>query len=202
MRTTRPLLALLLSLSAAAPAVAQGGMNLQIVPKIGVYTPMGGLTETTEIKPGLAYGVAAEITLPFLPVNIRANADVAHSADIEQRSAAEPSVGSVTLTSIVGDLVLRPLPRTALAQPYFLAGVGIKQYDMDLESRAGGELSGLAEDITRFTAHIGGGLDVRFGVLAFVLEVGDYISSFRDATGTARVQNDVVGLIGFRVSMF
>lgn len=197
---TAPLLCLLL-LATAAPAGGQG-LNLQLVPKIGVSTSLGGLTESTEIRPALAYGVAAEITLPFLPVNVRANADVAHSAPLEQRSAAQPRVGTVTLTSIVGDLVLRPLPRAAIAQPYFLGGAGIKQYDMDLESRAGGELSGIEESASRFTVHVGGGLDVRFGVLAVVLEVGDYISSFRDANGNSKLQNDLVGLLGFRVSMF
>jgi hypothetical protein len=195
MRSIR-LLAALCPLLAAAPAAAQG-LNLQIVPKIGIYSPIGGLTETTEIRPALAYGVAAEITLSFLPINVRANADVAHKAEIEQRSAAEPRVGEVTLTNIVGDLVLRPLPRAAIAQPYFLGGAGIKQYDLDLETAAGGELSGVEEESSRFTVHIGGGLDVRWGPIAFVLEVADYISSFN-----TKVQNDVVGMLGFRVSMF
>ena len=202
-RTSLAALAALAALASgafAAPAAAQ--MNLQIVPKIGVYTPVGGLTETTEIRPGLAYGLAAEFVLPWLPVGLRANVDVAHAAEIQQRTEAEERVGEVMLTSVVADLVLRPLPRTALAQPWFIGGAGIKQYDMDLESRAGGELSGVDEDLTRFTAHVGGGLDVRFGALAFVLEIGDYISSFRDAAGTSRLQNDLVGMVGFRVSMF
>ena len=190
------LLAALCPLLAAAPAAAQG-LNLQLVPKIGVYSGIGGLTETTEIKPALAYGVAAEITLPFMPLNVRANVDVVHGGEIEQRTAAEPRVGEVTMTNIVGDLVIRPLPRAVLAQPYFLAGGGIKQYDMDLETAAGGELSGVEESSSRFTGHVGGGLDVRWGAIAFVLEVGDYISSFGD-----KLQNDLVGMVGFRVSMF
>ena len=190
------LLAALCPLLAAAPVAAQG-LNLQLVPKIGVYSGIGGLTETTEIKPALAYGLAAEITLPFLPINVRANVDVVQSGEIEQRTAEEPRVGEVTLTNIVGDLVLRPLPRAVLAQPYFLAGGGIKQYDMDLETAAGGELSGVEESSSRFTGHIGGGLDVRWGSFAVVLEVGDYISSFGD-----KLQNDLVGMVGFRVSMF
>jgi hypothetical protein len=191
------LLVALCPFMAAAPAAAQG-LNLQLVPKIGVYSGIGGLTETTEIKPALAYGLAAEITLPFLSLfNVRANVDVVQDGEIEQRTAEEPRVGAVTMMNIVGDIVIRPLPRAVLAQPYFLAGGGVKQYDMDLETAAGGELSGVEESSSRFTGHIGGGLDVRWGSFALVLEVGDYISSFGD-----KLQNDLVGMVGFRVSMF
>jgi hypothetical protein len=190
------LLSALISIIVAAPAAAQD-MNLQLVPKIGVYSGIGGLTETTEIKATLVYGLAAEITLPFLPLNVRANVDVVESGEIEQRSAAEPRVGEVTLTNIVGDLVFRPLPRAVFAQPYFLAGGGVKMYDLELETAAGGELSGVEESSSRFTGHVGGGLDVRWGSFAVVLEIGDYISSFGD-----KMQNDLVGMVGFRVSMF
>jgi hypothetical protein len=185
---------------APTPVAAQG-MNVQVVPKIGISMPLGTLGDNTEIANALAIGAAAELILPRLPVNLRVNLDYAHTADIVERSASEAVHGEATIVNFVGDLVLRPLPATATAQPYFLGGAGIKTYDIALDSGAGPELSLAAGTTTRFALHIGGGLDVRFGPLALVLEVSDYISTL-PLGDDARTQHDIFGMIGFRVAMF
>jgi hypothetical protein len=188
------------SLAGTSPLAAQG-INLQVVPKVGISMPLGTLGDNTEVANALAFGVAGELALPRLPVNLRINVEYAHDADIVERTAAETVHGEATILAVVGDVVLRPLPGTALAQPYFLGGAGIKTYDITTGPAAGPELAPAAGTTSRFTLHIGGGLDVRFGPLALVLEVSDYISTF-PVGGDARVQHDIFGMIGFRVAMF
>jgi hypothetical protein len=186
--------------AASATAACAQGVNLQVVPKIGLFMPINALAESAEIDMGLAFGVAGELLLPG-PLNLRANLDFANTTAIMERSAAERRLGEATLLAVAGDVVLRPLPATAAAQPYFLGGVGMKRYEIDLLDAGSGALAGVAGTTTRFALHIGGGLDVRFGPLAFVLELGDYISTFETA-GESRLQNDLFGMIGFRVAMF
>lgn len=186
------------ALLCAAPAAAQ--MNVHIVPKIGVFTPMSGLTGNTELSSGLALGVAAEFGIPLLPLRLRANVEHLTGTELERRNEEETRVGDVVITTLTGAAVLRPLPATALFQPYFLAGAGVKRYEMELENLAGGELSGVAQSQSRFTGQAGGGVDVRVGPLAMVLEVSDYISTFVAGSGESRLQNDLFGMLGFRIS--
>lgn len=182
------------------PAVAQRP-NVQLVPKAGLFMPLNALTDGAEVDMGLALGLAVELTLPRLPVNFRANLEYANATDIVERSAAETVLGELSLIAITGDVVLRPLPATAVAQPYFLGGAGIKAYDITLEPGGPDDLLGMEGTTTRFALHIGGGVDVRFGPLALILEISDYISRIETGTGDTRLQNDVFGMIGFRVAM-
>lgn len=194
-----PAVALALAVQ-VAPARAQGP-NVQLVPKAGLFMPLNALTDAAEVDMGLALGLAVELTLPRLPVDLRANLEYAIATDIVERSAAETVLGELSLLAITGDVVLRPLPATAVAQPYFLGGAGIKTYDISLEPGAPDDLLGMEGTTTRFALHIGGGVDVRFGPLSLVLEISDYISRIETGTGDTRLQNDVFGMIGFRVAM-
>jgi opacity protein-like surface antigen len=188
------------TLPAAAPAAAQG-INLQLVPKAGLSMPIGTLGDDTEIENGFALGVAAELILPGLPVNLRANLDYALPADIVERSAAERVQGEATILNIAGDVVLRPLPATAAAQPYFMGGLGVRTFDISVATTVGPDLGAASGRTTRFALHVGGGLDVRAGPLAFVLELSDYISTLRFGEDSS-LQHGVFGMVGFRVSMF
>jgi hypothetical protein len=185
----------------AAPPVHAQGLNLQVVPKIGVFTQLSTFGGNTELESALAYGVAGEVTVPTLPVNLRVNLDHASRTNIVRRDAAETVVGSVSITAIVGDVVLRPLAATALFQPYFMAGGGVKLYDIERPDVIA-DLAGLGERTTRGTVHVGGGVDVRFGPLALLLEVGNYMSTLAAEGDESRVQHDAFGLLGFRVAMF
>jgi hypothetical protein len=194
--------AVLLLMLLPCAARAQNGPNLQVVPKIGVFTPLGTLTANTEIELGLALGAAGELTLPGLPFNLRINVDHAITTDVVERAIAETALGQVSITNIVGDVVLRPLPATAALQPYFMAGGGVKSYSLDSDIGWVGDLSGVAGTVRRGTLHVGGGVDARFGPLALLLEISDYISTFLDSDGGSRLQNHLYGMVGFRVTMF
>jgi hypothetical protein len=180
------------------PASAQ---RVQFVPKAGVYTGLGPLTENTEIEPGIAVGAAAELPLPMVQLALRVTADYVIDVDIVRRGTTAEHVGDVSLLTIVGGLVLRPLPAAVFARPYFLAGAGVKRYAMSLETTGGGDLSGVDENASRVTGHIGGGVDVRVGPVDLVLEVADYLSTFRAATG-AKLQHDAFGQVGVRLTAF
>jgi hypothetical protein len=186
----------------AAAAPAAGQTNLQVVPKIGLFMPLSAIADHAELEMGVAFGVAGELVLPGLPVNLRANLDYAHTTDIIERSAAERRLGEGTILSVTGNVVVRPLAADAAAQPYFLGGAGVKTYDLRFGEPGAGELRRLEGTSSRFTAVLGGGVDVRFGPVALVLEITDYISTFEATEGVARLQHDLFGMLGFRVSMF
>jgi hypothetical protein len=195
-------LAAVLAAALAVPAAGTAqGVNLQLVPKAGISVPMGTLGDNSEIATAPALGVAAELTLPALPVSLRANLEYGHTADIVERSHAETVLGEATILAVTGDVVLRPLPPTAVARPYVLGGAGIKSYDIAVAPAAGPELRDVEGTTRRWALHVGGGLDVRVGPLSFVLEVSDHISTF-PVGGDSRVQHDVFGMLGFRVAMF
>lgn len=192
---------ILAALLTTTPALAQEapGPNVQLVPKIGVFTAINELGAGAELENGLALGLAVELYLPGSPVTLRANLEW-----VDTRIAALGTgneVGDATITVVVADAVFRPLPPTALLQPYVMGGAGIKRYELGSDNGGGG--TGLTEGTSnRFTAHIGGGFDVRLGPLAVLLEVSDYVSSFRIDGDEAELQNDLFALIGFRIGMF
>jgi hypothetical protein len=207
-RSARAVCAACLPLLAApvfnAPALRAQSFELQLLPRIGVATPLGRLTESTEMRTALAFGIAAELQLPALPFSVRANLDHIRAAGISERSAEQPVVGEADITLLVGDVVLRPFAATSAAaatQPYILAGAGVKRYRLRLDSRVDGELD-VPHEISRLTVHLGGGADVRVGRFVLILEVADYLSTFVSGNDTSQLQHDVVGVLGLRVSLF
>lgn len=177
----------------ASPAAAQiPGINVVVTPRIGVYSPLGNLIETStsefKIKSGLGLGLSVEVDLPLSPVNVRANLDAALGRDIEEDGS---KVGDVDIVNLTADLVFRPLPRV-VAQPYLLAGAGIKRYSSGFGS---GDNSS-----SDFTGHLGAGVDARLGPLALLVEVSDYISSFK-SNGDSKLQNDVFIMAGVRIGL-
>jgi hypothetical protein len=191
-----------LVLLAMASAAQAQGPNMQVVPKIGVFTPIGTFTENTELELGLAVGLAGEFTLPALPFDVRLNLEHATTTDIVERGVAETVLGDVSVTSVVGALVLRPLPPTAAFHPYFMGGGGLKLYRLRSEAGFTGDLAGVAETTRRGAFYVGGGVDARVGPITLLLEVADYISTFPLAGGDTRLQNHLYGMLGFRVAMF
>lgn len=177
----------------ATPAAAQiPGVNVVIAPRIGVYSPLGDLMETStselKIKSGLGLGVSVELDLPLSPINVRANLDAALGRGIEEDGV---KIGDVDVINLTGDLVLRPIPRV-VAQPYLLAGAGIKRYSSGFG--AGGNST------SDFTGHVGVGIDAKLGPLGLLAEVSDYISSFKP-NGDSKLQNDVFIMAGIRIGL-
>jgi hypothetical protein len=186
----------------AAPAAGQG-INLQIVPKIGGFFPANELGATrlgsdSRLESGLAIGLAGELVLPALPVNVRANLEYAPSVDLTFAEGVGRREGN-NLLLLVGDVVLRPFPATAGVQPYLLLGAGLKRYEFDDDAAP---RLGTRRDVA---FHVGVGLDYPLGPLALVAELSDYVSRFAQPRGAeqgSRIQNDLFAMVGFRIGMF
>lgn len=210
MRKATMALALALAVLAAAPgARAQvPGLDLQFIPKIGAYLPVNDLGQlragaeeiAAEMEASLAVGLGLELDLPLSPLNVRANLDYATGSQISLEGIQGSDVDA-TVLALVGDLVFRPLPRLAVVQPYLLGGAGIKRYNFDTDDLGGGFGDFLSDDQNDFTVHLGAGLDVGLGPLAFMAEVSDYISWFAPNGGDSEMQNDIFGMVGVRVGM-
>jgi len=207
LRIPSSVLALLLGCCAILPAQVPG-IDLQLVPKIGAFLPLGSIFETTvanrtispQFQSALAIGLALEIDVPLSPVNFRVNLESASTSV----ATGDPTIAGfdARLLAVVGDLVFRPASRLAPAQPYLLAGLGIKAYDFEADA-ADTRIRPFFEDRTDFAVHLGAGLDVRLGPVSLVGEIGDYLSWFRPAEAfERRMQNDLFLMLGLRVGMF
>lgn len=193
-RLTLVFIALLLC---ALPAGAQvPGINVNLGARVGYFTPLGTLAETpfeVEVSSGLGLGAHLELDLPLSPINVRAN--LAATLGRSLSTDGDVDEGSdLDIVVITGDLVFRPLPRVVVLQPYLLAGAGVKRYSFDF--------NGEDENESKFTGHVGAGADLKFGPIALLAEVSDYISSFElSEEGGGKLQNDVFISIGFRIGM-
>lgn len=188
------------SLSAAFAGSASAqvpGIGVRLVPKVGMYRPLGDLVDGAKAKDHLALGIGAELKLPIIPINVRANVEYLPHTDVE--SDAGLRIGSVSMTNLVGDLMFRPLPGIIPVSPYIFAGGGVKKYNFRDFSTA--TLSS-ANNTTDPTLHVGAGVEFKLGVTGLVVEVGDYISRFEAAaSGKTKLQNDAYGSLGFRVGL-
>jgi hypothetical protein len=115
------------------------------------------------------------------------------------------ATGEQTMLVLAADLVLRPMRRLIIVQPYLLAGAGVKRYDFSF-SEPDGETSieeAFPESQTDFTIHAGLGLDLGIGPIALVAEMSDYVSWY-DAEGAeeGELQNDLFLMAGLRVGLF
>ncbi len=201
-------------LGMAAPAAAQApGIDLRLNPRIGLYEPLSDLGDAPgaasaaadELAGSLALGLGLEIGVAALPVGLRLNLDYATGSRVEYGDDGfETESGyETTVLALAADLMFRPIPRLIIAQPYFFAGGGLKQYDFE---PTGGDPIRTFEDTSDFTVHLGGGLDVGFGPLSVNAEVGDYISWWEsqnplDIDADAEIQHDLFLTVGFAIGL-
>jgi hypothetical protein len=210
-RALAPILALAIGLGAAtAPAAAQdaAAATLLVTPRVGAHLPLrmlarypvgAGQESRFELGAGPALGLAAELSLPRWPVNVRANFDVALGAGVEQTGVGAQS-GDATVLAVVADVVYRPLPRLQPVSPYLFLGAGLRRYAFDLDETA----AGFPADDTAPALHLGGGADFGLGPLALAAEAGLYASRFEPDVlhGGRRVQHDLFLRLGVRFGMF
>ncbi len=197
----------------AAPAAAQApGIDFRLNPRIGLYEPLSNLgdapdavsTAASELGGSLALGLGVEIGVAALPVGLRLNLDYATGSEVKYDNGFETESGyETTVLALAADLMFRPIPKLIIAQPYFFAGGGLKQYDFEPTST---DPVGTFEDTSDFTAHLGGGLDVGFGPLSLNAEVGDYISWWEsqnplDVDADSEIQHDLFVTIGFVIGL-
>lgn len=219
MRTGMKALAACVAMAFAAPAGGQvPGIGLDLVPKVGFYTPAADLAaagsalgEIVDDRGGsLAVGLALDFSALLAPVSLRAGFDYVTSseftyADTTTAGGGARATGEQTMLALAGDLVFRPLPRLVVVQPYLLAGAGVKRYDFSFTEDAGNTdiEQVFPESRTDLTAHVGIGLDLGLGPIALVAELSDYVSWY-EAEGVegSEMQNDLFVMAGVRVGLF
>lgn len=195
--------------SGPAPALAQ---LVELVPRIGIHEPATDLADvpgefgggTAELESGLALGLALEIAPPASSLGFRVGLDYATGAGISVDGIEQDF--EVDLLALAADVVFRPLPKIVLIQPYVMGGGAAKIYNFEGRVRAG-EVSELFENETDFGIHGGVGVDIDLGVIAFLVEVSDYLTWFalEDAAGEEtenETQHDLFATVGFRVGLF
>lgn len=197
----------------AAPAAAQvPGLELSVLPKVGFYSPASDLQaaqdalgEVAEDRGGsLALGLAFELGVPLTSLGVRVGFDYVTGSEFTyEDEAAVEATAEQTMLAITGDVVLRPLPRLIVVQPYLLAGAGVKRYDFSFESDAGTDIeAAFPESETDFTVHAGIGVDLGLGPIALIAELSDYISWYETGNDESEMQNDLFLMAGVRLGLF
>ena len=202
------------SLLVAAPLAGQG-LSVDLVPKVGFYSPADDLEaaadaagEIVDDRGGsLAVGLALDLGVPLSPLNVRVGFDYVTASEFtyaDTTGADLEATGEQTMLAITGDVILRPIPKLLIVQPYFLAGAGVKRYDFSFADAAEGSdiEEAFPESETDFTVHAGLGVDLGIGPIALVAELSDYVSWYEVEGGDSRMQNDLFLMAGLRVGVF
>lgn len=195
------------AVAAALLAPAAGAAQIALVPKIGFYTPATDLVDAAQAGGAivddrggsLAVGLALDLSLPVSPVDLRVGFDYVTNSEFKVGDGTSESTVDQQMLALTGDLVLRPLPRLIVLQPYVLAGAGIKKYSFDFKDASADSF----DDENDFTVHGGLGLDLGLGPLSLVAEASDYVSWFKpEGAEDSKTQHDVFIMAGIRVGMF
>ena len=186
---------------APAPSSAQ----IRLIPSVGVYTPFSDLPSPSQAlavgkkESTLAFGVAAEIGTPD-KVSLRVNLLRATDSKVPVSSfGCDNDCARSTVTTATGALVLRPLPRIVLVQPFLLAGGGVKRYDYTRQDFSDEGLKSLFSDKNLLTGHLGIGAEVGLGPLHLTAELSDLLSRFdseQAGSGSNGLQHDVFLTLG------
>jgi hypothetical protein len=91
-----------------------------------------------------------------------------------QGVTGEEDVGEGKVLAVAGDVVLRPIPRLLVFQPYLIAGAGLRRADYDFDSD--GLANAFPENDSDFALHAGIGADVMLGSIGIAAEITDFIS--------------------------
>src|SRR5699024_10424372 len=86
----------------------------------------------------------------------------------------QDEVGDSKLLAVAADLVLRPIPRIVVLQPYLLVGAGFRNANYDYNEQ------GLSDTFNKndrdFALHAGVGADLMIGPIGVAAELTDFIS--------------------------
>lgn len=181
------------ALLASADAHAQG---IVLSPTIGAYIPASDFDELrdeadelrAEKEGTLALGLNLELGW------LRGSLAYASGATIKRNGiAGEEDIGEGTLLTAAADVVLRPIPRLLIVQPYLLGGVGLRNSSYDADDN--GLTNPFPEDDTDLALHVGLGADVMLGGIGLVAEITDFISKNPDGDWST---HDAFAMIGLR----
>ncbi|HET9440367.1 MAG TPA: outer membrane beta-barrel protein [Longimicrobiales bacterium] len=187
-----------LALLAPAMVHAQG---ISVTPMAGVYIPASDLYEirddaeqifTVDKEGAFALGLNVELGM------LRGSIAYATGAQLNERGVTnQENIGEGKLLAVAGDLVLRPIPRLIIVQPYLIAGAGLRREDYSYEDD--GLAAALPEDKSDFALHAGIGADVMLGRLGVVAEFTDFITQDEDDKWK---QHDAFAFVGLKFRVF
>ncbi|HEY0674462.1 MAG TPA: outer membrane beta-barrel protein [Longimicrobiales bacterium] len=187
-----------LALLAPAAVHAQG---ISVTPMAGVYIPASDLYEirdnteqvfTVDKDGAFALGLNVELGM------LRGSIAYATGAQLNERGVTnQENIGEGKLLAVAGDLVLRPIPRLIIVQPYLIAGAGLRREDYSYEDS--GLADALPEEESDFALHAGIGADVMLGRLGVVAEFTDFITQDEDDKWK---QHDAFAFVGLKFRVF
>lgn len=175
---------------------AQG---ISITPQIGVYVPgddfeslrAGADSVRVDNEGTLALGF--NVDLGFL----RGSVAYASAAKLNRRGVSgQDEIGEGKLLAVAGDLVLRPIPRILILQPYLLAGAGLRRADYDYDDD--GISDAFPENESDFALHAGIGADIMLGPVGIAAEITDFISKNQDDKWK---RHDGFGFVGLKLRL-
>lgn len=187
-------------------AAAQG---VTISPLVGVYSQANSIDQlrsnanTMSIKRESALALGGNIEIGFL----RGSLNYVSGATVKQSGTSSipttsGDLGTGRILMGAADLVLRPIPRIVVLQPYGVAGIGFKKFDYDTNQNLSSAFGSVKSSSTA-AFHAGVGADLMFGGIGIVAEVTDYISQGEaDTSGHKNLQHDAYGMIGLRLRVF
>jgi opacity protein-like surface antigen len=186
----------LLLLAAPAGALHAQGIGWTLTPKVGFFTPLTNLSETSDseskLATALALGLSLELDFRATPLAVRANADIATNSEVESEDGSTLAADQLNL---VGDLLFRPFSRNYIVQPYLLVGAGLKRYSLSDDE------FDISTSEQMFTAHVGAGVIFDLGSVKLSAELSDYISSWDASATESKGQHDIFGMVGLRIPL-
>ena len=178
---------------------AASAQGIKVTPSVGVYIPASDLYQlrdqsqqlTVDKEGTLAFGVNVELGM------LRGTVAYASGAQLNERGVQnQDDIGEGKLLAVAADLVLRPIPRLILVQPYVIAGAGLRREDYDYNSGVAGAFP---SDQSDFALHAGLGLDVSLGGLGLTAEISDFVTQDEDDKWA---QHDAFAFVGLKLRVF
>jgi hypothetical protein len=180
----------------ALPAETQA-QGITFTPQIGVYIPgddfesvRSGADSVRVNKEG-ALALGLNVDIGFL----RGSIAYASAATLNG-SGSQGEVGEGKLLAAAADLVLRPIPRLLILQPYLIAGAGMRRADYDYDSDGVG--NAFPENESDFALHAGIGADVKLGPIGISAEITDFISKNEDDKWK---RHDAFAFVGLKLGL-
>ena len=192
--------ALLVMAAAVMMPVAAEAQGVSVTPAVGVYIPASDLyslrdeAQEFSVEKEGTFALGLNVETGFL----RGSLAYASGAQINQRGVQNrDNIGEGKLLAVAGDVVLRPIPRLLIVQPYLLLGAGLRREDYSYEDD--GVADALPSDQSDFAFHAGIGADIMLGSIGIVAEISDFITKDEDDKWD---QHDAFGFVGLKLRVF
>jgi hypothetical protein len=195
------MLAIALVAVAAVPRASHA--QIGVTPQIGVYIPgndfhsirAGADSIRAKSEGALALGLNVDFGMLRGSVAYASAAKLVRSCP-SCAPGVEGEVGEGKLLAAAVDVVLRPIPRLLVLQPYLLIGGGLRRADYDFDTDA--LSNAFPENDSDFAVHAGVGADVMLGGLGISAEITDFISK---NTQDEWKRHDAFGFVGLKLKL-